>query len=145
METFIFQTSGKARETGPYMYQVVNRYHTDMLPYASYTLPEIFELIKQIPYRADPRGIEVLQRPRYTLDLSGPGGDCDDKAIVLASWARLNHIPYRFMAVRKKGKPNLHHVYAELYFNGEWVPVDPTYNVNTLGRQYETYVEHVII
>lgn len=139
------ETNGKATATGPYMHAMVEQYYDDMIPWGTYSLPEIFTLLKNIPYRPDPPTVETLMRPYYTMNRMGWGGDCDDKAIALASWAKINHIPYRFVAVRRQGKPTLHHVFTQLLVNGKWLSADCTYSVNTLGRERDVYAERVII
>lgn len=140
------ETNGKAKQTGPYMHWVVDNYCQDMIPYASKTLPELFDMLKNIPYRADPENIETLMRPLYTLNYMGYGGDCDDFAICVGCWAKLNKKPYRFIAVRKAGKKVLHHVFAQVYLNNiGWTTVDPTYKFNLLGCEHDRYVERVII
>lgn len=138
-------TNGKAVQTAPYMHEMVRRYHTDMMPWVGCSVQEIFDIIASLPFRPDPPDAETLMRPRYTMSMRGWGGDCDDKAIAMASWAVLKNIPYRFIAVRKATKPTLHHVYTELYINGRWVPADCTYNINTLGHLRERYVEFKIL
>jgi len=140
------ETDGKATSTGPLMHYMVQRYYHDMMPYASLDMEEIFDTVKNIPYQADPDDAETIMRPLYTMQSVGSGGDCDDKAIAIASWALINRIPYRFVAVRAFGRPALHHVYAEIYKPnlGGWIPMDATYSVNTLGQAGD-YVEHVII
>lgn len=139
------ETNGKAAATGPYMHAMVRTYWRDMIPWGSHSLPEIFERIKNLPYRPDPETVETLMRPYYTMRGFGWGGDCDDKAIALASWAVINRIPYRFVAVRKAGMPTLHHVFTQLNIDGKWLSVDPTYSVNILGQERDHYVERVII
>lgn len=139
------ETNGKARATGPYMHAMVNTYWQDMIPWGTLSLPEIFDTIKNIPYRPDPPDIETLMRPYYTMRQLGWGGDCDDKSIALASWALINRIPYRFVAVRKAGAPTLHHVFTQLQVNGKWMSADATYSVNTLGRERDIYVERIVI
>lgn len=138
-------TDGKATSTGPLMRRMVYTYYTDMLPWASLTLPDIFDTIKAIPFRPDPPDEETLMRPLYTMNGWGNGGDCDDKCIALASWAYLNGIPFRFVAVRRPDMPVLHHVICELYISDRWIHADPTYSFNTLGREREYYEEHVVI
>jgi hypothetical protein len=138
-------TDGRAIHTGPHMHRMVNQYHRDMLPYASMGLFEVFDLVKAVPFRYDPPDEEVLQRPYYTMRGMGRGGDCDDKAICLASWAKLNGIPYRFVAVRRPDRFSLHHVFTELYIEGRWVHADCTYSFNTLGCEREHYAERVVI
>jgi transglutaminase-like putative cysteine protease len=137
MITYKLQTDGKAKSTGVLMRQVVEKYYQDMAPYASLSLLEIFYRIKNLPYRPDPAKVETLMRPRYTMLMQGSGGDCDDKSIALAAYARLYSIPYRFVAIRRPGRKNLHHVATELYINGKWLFADPTYSFNTLGRTRE--------
>lgn len=144
MEVFTIKTDGKARSTGTLMRQVVERYYLDMAPFASLSLPAIFEIIKRLPYRPDPDNLETLMRPSYTMRMVGTGGDCDDKAIALAAWARLHKIPYRFVAIRRHGRKNLHHVATELYIKGSWIFCDPTYSFGTLGRQREE-AERVVL
>lgn len=143
--TTMKKTNGKAAQTGPLMHYMVNTYFRDMAPYASLSLPEIFDLIKNLPYRPDPLDCETLMRPRYTMNMQGSGGDCDDKSIALASWAVLNGIPYRFLAVRRRDRKTLHHVFPQLYINGKWLSTDATYSFNALGRERESYIERVQI
>lgn len=145
MHETTIHTNGLAVNTGPMMHRMVRQYHEDMLPYASMSLHEVFDLIKNIPFRYDPIDEEVLQRPYYTLNGIGRGGDCDDKAIALASWAYLHGIPYRFIAVRRPDRNTLHHVFTELYISGRWVQADCTYSINRLGCEREYYAERVII
>lgn len=139
------ETNGKAHATGPYMHNMVRSYWRDMIPWGTYSLPAIFDRIKAIPYRPDPPTVETLMRPYYTMRGYGWGGDCDDKAIALASWAAINKMPYRFLAVRRPGQPTLHHVYPEVWTGDRWTVADATYQVNQLGRERERYAEKVII
>lgn len=139
------KTNGTAKETGPYMHFMVKKYYRDMMPYAHLSLYEIYDLIKSIPYNPDPPDVETLQRPLYTMEYQTVAGDCDDKSIALASWAYINGYPYRFIAARKFDRNVLHHVYPELYIKNRWVPVDPTYAFNVLGRERDRYIEKVII
>ena len=145
MKVTTVQTNGKATETAKYMYAMSRRYASDMLPWVHCSVREIFKIIANIPFRPDPPTEETLMRPRYTMNLRGWGGDCDDKSIALGAWACLNHVPFRFIACRKPGHAVLHHVYPELYINGRWVIADCTYNINTLGHQREYYEECVIL
>lgn len=128
------ETDGTALATGPLMGRMVETYHRDMAPYAHLSALEIFERIKHIPYVPDPKNEEVLQRPAYTMTATGAGGDCDDKAIALASWARIHGIPYRFVTIRRPDKKIYHHVFPELYISGSWIAADPTYAFNEMGR-----------
>lgn len=144
MEITNITTDGRATSTGKIMRDMVERYHTDMLPYVHLSIRQIFDLIKNLPYRSDPPNVETLMRPAYTMTMRGTGGDCDCKALALASYARLFMIPYRFIAIRRPGRKTLHHVAVELYYNNEWIFADPTYSFNVLGRKREE-AERVIL
>jgi transglutaminase-like putative cysteine protease len=144
MQVYKIVTDGRAKSTGKIMREVVEKYYLDMAPYASLSLIQIFDLIKNLPYRSDPVDVETLMRPAYTMTMRGSGGDCDCKALALAAYARLLSIPYRFIAIRRPGRKNLHHVALELYINNKWLFADPTYRFNTLGRKRDE-AERVIL
>lgn len=143
-----------AKHTGKAMHEFVRRYHRDMAPWATESLFEFFDTMKEIPYQADPDNIELIKRPSLTMMQIGPGGDCDDKSIAVASYAVLNGIKYRFLGVGKKN-PNkkyglfdkilLTHVYPELHISGEWVTFDTTYRFNVLGQAMSKYDRVVIL
>lgn len=145
MEATIGYTTGDPRETGTLMHHMVDAYWRDMVPYAHLSFRQVFDRIKRIPFRPDPANIETLQRPLYTMRGTGLGGDCDDKAIALASWCRATGYPYRFVAVRRADRDHLHHVYCEVQIGGTWIHADPTYQFNTEGRPREQYAEYVQI
>lgn len=137
-----------ARVTGYRMHDLVERYYTDMAPWASDSLIEIYDKIKGLPFQSDPPGMELIKRPIYTMRQIGPGGDCDDKSIALAAWARLNSIPYQFVGVGRKipGKKYkkgeiilLTHVFPILKIDGSWIIADATYSHNVLGYNLGNY------
>src|SRR4051812_30253481 len=76
-------------ETGREMVRLSVAFRDDMAAYATASIPEVFGLLQRLPYRNDPEGVEFLQRPYYTLNGIGSGGDCDDKAICVGAWAAL--------------------------------------------------------
>ena len=120
-------------DTGKFMYQLVKRYSSDIGDYASFSLDDFFNVIKKIPYKKDPPGIEYLQRPEVLLKHYGKGADCDDKSIAIASWAKENGLPYRFIASGKFADKPYHHVYVEMLIRNKWIVVDATYPENVLG------------
>lgn len=115
------------------MHTIVEGYRDDMLPWASLGPLEIFEIVKKIPYRPDPEPVEFIQRPYYTMSGTGPGGDCDDKAVCIAAWARLNGHPYRFVVVGGPADPEPSHVFAEVELGGRFIPMDVTYSFGAPG------------
>lgn len=117
------------------MYRLSRQYAQDMAPLATLSATEVFEVLRRIPYVPDPKGVEFLKRPYYTLRSMGPGGDCDDKAIAVGAWAHLRKIPFRFLAVSRHPFKPLHHVFAEVKMLGGWQSMDPTYLHNTYGQR----------
>ena len=139
------QTDGSAQATGALMRRMVDTYWRDMLPLAHMSPVEVFNIVKSIPFHADPPEVETLQRPLFTMNGTGMGGDCDDKCIAFASYCKAVGVPWQFFAVRKKNEPRLHHVLCRIYLNRRWVHADPTYAVNLLGRERDAYAEYVPI
>lgn len=136
---------GGAAQTGKVMHRLVRDYYLDMMPFASLPLTDAFQKIAEIPFRPDPEGHELVQRPLFTLR---DGGDCDDKAICMAAYGKITGYRYRFRAVgakrpgQKSGKILLTHVWAELKIDivGEkWIICDCTYAHNILGQQTVNY------
>jgi len=136
------------KQTLGQMKRLAVQYAKDVSPYASMSVNEFYEKVKNIPYRfdLDSQGnlTEIVQRPLYTLNGQGFGGDCDDKAICMGAWAYLNGLPFRFKAVGKKLNGSLHHVFAEIYLNNEWLVCDATYPFNTLGQTLSNYQKVVV-
>lgn len=132
-----------ARQTGKAMHKMAKQYASDMAPWAHLSLIEIFDTLKALPYYPDPQNNELVKRPYYTMVGVYAGGDCDDKAVALASWAILNGIPYRFIGVGRRTnsniKINLTHVYPMVYINSDWIIADATYNHNVLGANLGGY------
>jgi len=133
------------QQTASNMYRMAFAWADDMAPYASLNLQELFDLLKNIPFHADPADTEFLQRPWYTLTQSAVGGDCDDFAICVGAWATLRGIPFRFVAVSRSKNADLHHVLTELYLENRWIEFDPTYAFNVLGRPLQVYPKRLIL
>lgn len=133
------------QQTASEMYRLAYAWKEDMAPYASYSLPELFNALKSLPWQADPQDTELLKRPWYTMNRVGPGGDCDDKAIAVGAYCHLNGFPFRFVAVSRSPQMDLHHVYTEIMINGDWLTFDPTYAYNVLGRPMGTYAKRLVL
>ena len=95
----------------------------------------------QIRYVKDVRDVETL----HTADavLSNKQGDCDDKSILLASMLESLGHQTRFVAVGfKPGR--FSHVYVEVYYNGQWLPLETTEKVN-IGWRPKNIVSQMIV
>jgi transglutaminase-like putative cysteine protease len=85
----------------------------------------IFTYVRDsIRYAHDVRGVETLQIPSVTMDLSA--GDCDDKATLLAALLESIGHPTRFVAVGYSRPGAYSHVYVETKHGAQWMPMDAT-------------------
>ncbi len=139
------ETLESVEQTGQNMYRMATAWAQDMQMHSSKSMQEVFDLLRNIPYIPDPAGAEYLQRPFYTLNSWGGGGDCDDKAIAAGSWATLNHVPFRFVAVSRFTDKPLHHVFTEMYIQGKWINFDPTYSFNALGWPMNEFPQRLVL
>lgn len=127
------------------MKRIASQYRHDMDQFLGMCPTKFFYFAKQIPYvednikaqmfvnagyvGADMEGYEFVQRPLYTLQ--GLGSDCDDKAVMAASYMYLQGIPWKFVTVAQQPY-NWDHVYLKIfartqgYPNGAWLPYDVT-------------------
>jgi hypothetical protein len=77
----------------------------------------------QIRYVRDTDGVELLHDPATVLQIGA--GDCDDKAILLASLLGSIGHPTRFIAVAfEPGR--FSHVWLQDYIGGRWVDLETT-------------------
>lgn len=77
----------------------------------------------KIRYTQDIHNVETLADPATTLELGQ--GDCDDKAVLVASLLGAVGHPTKFVAVGfRPGR--YEHVYVETKIGNEWVPVETT-------------------
>lgn len=127
------------------MIKVIYSCSSDCSKYASWSPERFYNLVRDIPYRADPKGNEHLQRPSVTLNGWSPWNDCDDLAIVMCSYAREAGVPWRLAIggsvarvhpITKAAMVPFHHVWPEFKLNGRWVPMDATY------PRYMPYVDN---
>lgn len=116
------------------MGRLAREYCGDMADLASMPPCDLFEYIKAIPYRKDPDGVELLQRPLSLRLEAARGADCDDRAIAVAAWAICARYPWRIVAVSRRPDYRLHHVFTEVLIGKNYIPIDPTYSTSTFGR-----------
>lgn len=76
-----------------------------------------------IRYVQDIRDVETIATPEKTLELAA--GDCDDKAVLLASLLETIGHPTRFVAIGFE--PGVYaHVYVETKIGASWIPLETT-------------------
>lgn len=121
-------------QTGAEMARMIREHWRDMADMAGSSAEDVFRYLQAIPYRRDPPGEEYLQRPLAFRLGAGRGADCDDRAICVGCWAVAAGYPWRIVGVSRRPDLRLHHVFTEVYFSPQWVPVDPTYSTSGFGR-----------
>lgn len=99
-------------------------------------LRAIYNFVRdRIMFVNDPADVEWLQGPRNTLQVGA--GDCDDRAVLLASMLRaigLNaDLKFRVIAANPANPRTFSHVYVVVRMFGKDIPLDPTYASNPFG------------
>jgi len=119
------------RGVGKKMHDEVQKYFQDAAPLAALNVQQIFDYVASIPYIDDSEALnaddEFLARPARFKELQGL--DCKKKSILIACWAVLNNIPYRFIAVNDttdSGEDGVSHVFCQILLSGEWISMDAT-------------------
>lgn len=101
------------------------KYKNDLEKFKNKSFYDFYLLVKNLPYVADPKNIETLSRPLYTLNKNYSPRDCDDKTILICGFCELKNIPYKIIVTGKKNR--FHHVFPQVFLNGSWVIADATY------------------
>ncbi len=95
-------------------------------------LSTVFNWFKRnIDYRRDPYGVELLQDVWSTLDRKR--GDCDDATTFLAAVAEILGSPARIVTVSTRPSKEPNHVYAEALVGGRWQGLDATVPQSYVG------------
>jgi transglutaminase-like putative cysteine protease len=123
------------------MYRLMTKYIPDVKNLGWRSITDVFNAVKDVPYRADAGATECLgagecvKRPGYTLAL---GGDCDDKTILAGAGLMNLGVPVRIVTTSYREDEQMQHVYLEVLIEGRWYPFDATYpdNVPFLEAPY---------
>lgn len=122
------------KQTAKEMVRLCTVYAGDLGNLARLPLPRYFDLVRKLPYKADPKNAETLSRPKFLLEKDYSFRDCDDKAILMGAWLFLNKIPFGFYASSVKPNRQLHHVWTVARLNGRDIVLDPTYRHHKFGE-----------
>lgn len=126
-------------QTGAEMHRLIEQYSSDInsilvnrngkkLPFSALSLQEVFDVVRNIPYRRDTPPVEVISRPAKILQNSNVGMDCKKKAIVIAAYLKNRKIPFRLIGSSRKKNKRIHHVFPQVKIAGEWLNMDATYS-----------------
>ena len=116
------------------MLRLIETYWEDVIFFKSHTLLDFFNLVKNLKYIPDAKGIEIIHRPKHTLKRNVKYRDCDDKSILLGSFLYMKKIPFRIVAVSNKPDKKIHHVLLQAIIKGQKVILDATYPRNKIFR-----------
>lgn len=89
----------------------------------------LFEWVKRnVRYTRDIYRVELLHSARRMLELRA--GDCDDLTILLSAMLKAIGHPVRLALVgfNPRRKKLFTHIYLEVFYKGQWIPLDPTVN-----------------
>lgn len=114
-------------QTGAQMSRLVLTYWTDLGAWLNRPFSEFYRYVCNLPYIPDPPGVETVSRPGYTINPGYAPRDCDDKAVLIASWLHGNGHKCRFVASSTKPNRQLHHVFVQL---DDGTLIDATYSQN---------------
>lgn len=142
-------------QTGAEMKRLVNSYSNDLkniyitfegkqTALADLPVEYFFSIVKDIKYKIDSKPVELLMRPYYAMKFRKNGLDCKKKSILMASFAKANNIPYRFIASSIRKDKRKHHVFPQLFINEQWVNFDCTYNNYYIGQEKELTAAEVL-
>jgi len=136
-------------QTGAEMYSIIDQYYTDIdhlicngKKLSDMHLFEFFDFVKNIPYRQDIKGIEVVSRPSKIITNRHLGMDCKKKAILICAFLKSKNIPYRLIASSRRPDLRIHHVFPQANIDGIWYNLDATYNnYKPLAKKVATKTE----
>lgn len=128
------------RQTGAAMRDLVEKFYTDLGRWLDVPLIDFYRHVCGLRYIPDPVNVETISRPYYTLNGYDVPRDCDDKAVLLASWCHGHGVPVRFVATSTRPDKLLHHVFTQM---GNGLYLDGTYPKNAAFLGYYPFFDHV--
>ena len=122
------------KQTVQKIFYLIQKYYEDLNRKSNYSIKEIYDFVRNLEYVPDPKNEETISRAKYTMKSNWGGArDCDDKTVILGSYAYSKSIPFRLIVSGQKNTP--HHVYPEFYILNVWVPMDATYKYCKIGKK----------
>lgn len=112
------------------MFRLCRQYAADVDAFNFRDYLDAYLYVRSLPFISDPDGIEMVTRPKYSLNPAWTKNrDCDDKTTALCAFAERRGIQYRFAVVgeERDNARNPHHIYPEFFLDGVWLPMDATY------------------
>lgn len=82
-------------------------------------------VVKNVPYKNDPDGMERLTAPIHFVQRNQIGGDCDDMVMILSALLNALGIKTRIKVISWR-KKEFTHVVLEVYNGSKWFELDAT-------------------
>ena len=121
-------------QTAEQMRRLVETYYRDLGAWLFVPFIYFYKFVCNLPYIADPKNVEFVSRAGLTLNPAfNIARDCDDKAVLLASWWQGHGHKKRFVASSTKPTGKLHHVFMQLD-NGLYCDATYPKNADYLGE-----------
>lgn len=111
-------------QTGREMKRLTVTYWADLGRWLEVPFIDFYRFVCCLPYREDPEQIETVSRPLFLLDDAYSPRDCDDKAVLCASWWHGHGVPVRFVAISTQPTGELNHVFTQIE---DGTDIDATY------------------
>ncbi len=118
-------------QTGTEIYQSAE-YYPDLGMHIDTPLSQFFNFVKSIPYIEDSEPTELISRPKYLLRRRNFAGlDCKKKATLIGAWLNAHGLrpgkDWHLISQSERPDREIHHVFVQAKFDGEWRNIDPTY------------------
>jgi len=124
--------------------KITNRDGRDVPP-GRLSLEEMFDFVKDIPYKTDIEPSEIIGRPKILLEGADGGLDCKKKAILMAAWCEVNGTPWELFGSSIRKDKDIHHVFPGVCLNGKtWTNIDATYPENRIGERKNVTAAEVL-
>lgn len=119
------------------MKTLVREFRADVAPFAFLSIEDFFDIVKNLPYKMESPslGMQILQRPKFTLQRKVNVVACANKAILISSFLTNLGIPNGFVISANKATENYGHVFNWARLFGNRVFIDATYPENEIFRE----------
>ena len=127
-----------------YARQIVNLAGIRARDYAAQAQAVYNWIVQNIAFVRDPVGTDLYMTPDVILHTGA--GDCDDLAILFATFMESLGHPAGFLAIREPGSPTYNHVIAITRIGSRWICADcsmPSAGLGYCPPATSTMVQHI--
>lgn len=105
-------------------------------------LKSFFKFVsKDIEYKKDPVGYELIMRPKVLL--KNKKGDCDDKTVLCLAYFIENNIPCGYSIVSQRPDKEFHHIFPIIKINGKLYDFDATYSHHYFLKEQTGFTKRI--